>query len=519
MRPLRLAPRPRLPRRGVHPEEHPALREQPVDPAGPAGLTARPGAVVALACTAQFVDVVGVTVLIVALPLIQRDLGLDAGTLSWVAAGYALTFGGFLVAGGRAADRYGRRPMFAGGNALIAAGSLVCALAPAGWVLLAGRAAQGLGAALSVPAALAAVLAVVPPGVRRGRALGLWTMAGAAGGASGFVLGGLISEYAGWRWLFAVIGPLTLAAAMLTPLVLPPPVAPDLKPKLARYGNTTTARYPSGSRKWERAQPAPGRSGPGDRGRLDLAGALLSTLSAVLLILGFTRAEGGGFADPWAWAPLLLAPLAVLAFLAVERRVPDPLVPPGIWSVRSFRAGAAVAAVLTATTSGAAVIGTLFLQDVLEVSAAASGAGFLLFSAGVVAASTAVPAVLRRIGPVSAMSTGLGAVAAALGLQAVAVAQESFPLLLAGLAGAGLGLGVASVASTTHGTATVDESTAGLVGGLLNAAAQIGTAIGIAVLLLVASVRPGPAGQATAFTAASAVAALSALTLAVRARR
>jgi MFS family permease len=298
-------------------------------------------------------------------------------------------------------------------------------------------------------------------------------MAGGVGGAAGFVIGGLVTEYAGWRWLFAAIGPVALVAAGAGALLLPP--------------------------------------GRGERrGPLDVAGAALSTLAAVLLILGCNRAESAGFGDPSSWVPLLLTPGAVLAFVLVERRAADPLVPPAVWSIRSFRLGAGVAAVLTATTSGSAVIGSLFLQHVLAVSAAASGTSFLLLSGGVVASSLAAPAILRRLGPAYAMALGLTTIGVALGLEALSVAQRSFPGFLAGLALSGLGLGVASMASTTYGTTGAGEDTAGLIGGLLNAAAQIGTAVGIAVLLVVATRWSGsadePAGQTTAYLVAAGIA-------------
>ncbi|WP_327000848.1 MFS transporter [Dactylosporangium sp. NBC_01737] len=427
----------------------------------------RATAVVALACTAQFVDVVGVTVLIVALPMIQHDLGLGDATLSWVAGIYALAFGGFLVPGGRAADLAGRRTTFMLGSALVAGGSLLCALAGSGAVLLAGRAAQGLGAAVAVPAALAILLDAVPPGPRRNRALGLWTMAGAAGGASGFVIGGLITQAAGWRWLFAAIGPVALLAAVVTPLVV-------------RSGPPRTR--PAGN-------------------RLDLPGIVLSTTAVVLVILGFTRAQDHGFLDPFALVPLALAPLAGSAFVVVQRRSPAPLVPAAVWSARPFRLGTMVAVVLTATTSGAGVLGSLFLQHGLGLSAAASGTGFLLFSAGVVVSSTTAAAAIRRVGLPGAMATGLAVIAAAMTVEAAGVWHRSLPLFLAGLTVSGLGLGLASVASTTCATADTAGTTAGLVGGLLNAAAQIGTAVGIAVLLAIA-----PPTHATAYLAAAGAA-------------
>ncbi|MGA5298558.1 MFS transporter [Nucisporomicrobium flavum] len=401
-------------------------------------MAARARAVVAVACFVQFVDVVGVTLLIVALAAIQRDLGLGAPALSWAAAVYALVFGSLLVLGGRAADLAGRRVMFVGGNLAVVAGSALCAVAGGAGALIAGRALQGAGAAAAVPAALAAILAAVPDGPGRGRALGWWTLAGAAGGASGFVLGGVVTQAVGWRWLFAGVAAVALAAALL--------------------GLT----FPAGRRRG---------------GSLDVTGALLLTGSVVVLLLGLQQGP---------WPVLLLVPIGLWGFAVTERRVREPLVPPELWSVRSFGTGAAVASVLTATTGGAAVVGTLFLQEDLGVTAGGSGAVFLVFSIAVAAVSTVAPAVLRRAGPSAAMALGLAVVALALAGEAFAVAAGSLPLFVAGLGLSGLGLGVASVASTAYGTSEAGEERAGLVGGILNAAAQTGTAVGVAVLLLAA---------------------------------
>lgn len=428
----------------------------------------RAAGLLALVCTAQFVDVLGVTVLIVALPTIQHQLRLTSADLSWIAASYALLFGGFLLPAGRAADLVGRQLLFGLGSALVAAGALVCAVAGGAAAMLAGRALQGLGAALSVPAALAVLLSTFPAGKRRERALGIWTMAGAAGGASGFAVGGLVTQLVGWRWLFAAIVPWGIAAviAALGLLDADPPT-------------------PLGQRRSD--------AGSADRCGIDVPGALLSITAVVLLILGFTRAQDRGFANPSAWLPLALAPGAAAAFVAAERRSRAPLVPPRLWSVSQFRLGAGMAGILTATTSGTGVVGTLFVQHVLGVSAGASGAAFLMFSAGVVAGSTVAPAVIVRRGPVLAMTSGLAIIALGMTTQAVGVWQRSLPTFLIGLSLSGLGLGIASVGSTAYGTAATTDVTAGIVGGLLNAAAQIGTAVGIAALLVVAnSSRSGP---------------------------
>jgi len=449
-------------------------------------LGGRAGLVLALVCSVQFVDVLGVTVLVVALPAVQRDLVLDPATLSWVAAAYPLFFGGLLIVGGRVVDTYGRRAVFLGGTLVVTAASAVCALAPHGAVLLAGRALQGIGAAVAVPAALAVLLAVFPPGPRRDRALGAWTLSGALGGAAGFVLGGLVTEAVGWRWLFAALVPLGVAVVLF-----------------ARRAIEATK---------------------GTGTRPDVVGALLATATVILLILGFTRLGEHGLADWTVWLPLMSSASLGVAFLAVERTVRDPLVPPWVWSVGSLTLGGVVALVLTFVTSGANVVGTLFLQQVLGRSAGMSGAVFLAFSVAVALGSAVAATAVGRLGREWAMAAGLIVVAAAMTVGAAAVDRRALVLFLVSLVLSGMGLGVASVASTAHGTSTATDGNSGLYSGVLNAAAQIGTAVGIAVLLAGVAIGAGPPprsldatahGQAVAYLLAGAVALFTAVTVAL----
>ncbi|MEH0986056.1 MFS transporter [Micromonospora sp. CPCC 205556] len=450
----------------------------------------RAGLVLALVCSVQFVDVLGVTVLVVALPAVQRDLVLEPATLSWIATAYPLFFGGLLIAGGRVVDTFGRRAVFLAGTLSVTVASAVCALAQHGVVLLAGRALQGIGAAVAVPAALAVLLAAFPTGPDRNRALGAWTLCGALGGAAGFVLGGLVTQAVGWRWLFAALVPLGVAVVLV-------------------------ARGAIGAKEGSGARP-------------DLIGAGLATAAAVLLILGFTRAGEHGFTDWTVWLPLVSSAVLAVAFLAVERTVVDPLVPPWVWGVPSLALGGVIALVLTFTTSGANVVGTLFLQQVLDLSAGVSGAVFLAFSVAVALGSAAAPIVVGRLGRAWAMVAGLTVVAAAMPVSAVAVGRRALVLFLIGLVLSGVGLGVASVASTAHGTSTATDDNAGLYGGILNGAAQIGTAVGIAVLLSGVSIGAGPEprtldatarGQATAYLIAGVLALLTAAATAVLALR
>ncbi|MBL6276708.1 MFS transporter [Micromonospora fiedleri] len=450
----------------------------------------RAALVLALVCSVQFVDVLGVTVLVVALPTVRRDLGVDPATLSWIAGAYPLFFGGLLIVGGRVVDTFGRRRVFLAGTLVVTAASVVCALAQHGVTLLVGRAVQGIGAAVAVPAALAVLLAAFPAGPRRTRALGVWTLCGALGGAGGFVLSGLVTQAVGWRWLFVALVPVGVAVVILARRVI-------------EAGRGTTARP-------------------------DVLGAILVTGAAVMLILGFTRAGEYGFGNWSAWLPLLLSAVCTAAFLAVQRSVADPLVPPWVWTVPSLVLGALVALVLTFTTSGASVVGTLFLQQVLDLSAAVSGAVFLVFSAAVAAGSAGASGVVRRMRRVPAMVAGLVVVAGAMSVSAIAVDRRSLVLFVVSLFVSGAGLGVASVASTAHGTSTTADDNAGLFGGILNAAAQIGTAVGIAVLLAGVSIGAGPApgtpdanarGHLVAYLAAGLFALLTAALVALLARR
>ena len=222
-----------------------------------------------LLCVAQFVVVLDVTIVAIALPAIGRDLGFEPAGLQWVLSAYTLTFGGGLLLAGRVADLYGRRRAFRAGLLVFAATSLACALAPSAAALIGARAVQGAGAALVAPSALALLLATEPAGPARSRALAIWTAAAAGGGASGWVLGGLISSGPGWEWVFAVNVPVGLAGAMLAGRVLP-------------AGRERTAA------------------------RLDVPGALALTLGLAATLLGLSRAEHAG---PGAAATLVpLAP-------------------------------------------------------------------------------------------------------------------------------------------------------------------------------------------------------------------
>jgi MFS family permease len=217
--------------------------------------------VLALLCIAQVVVVLDVTIVAIALPTIQADLGLSPTVLGWVLTAYPVAFGGFLLAAGRLADRVGRRRMFAIGLAVFGAASLVCGLAPGGALLIAARIAQGLGAAMVTPAALALLTGAHPDGPARARALAWWTAAAAGGGAAGWVLGGLLTGLVGWRWVFLVNVPVCAAVVALTRRILP-----EHRPDRSR--------------------------------RIDAAGAVLGTAGLAGLVLAVSLAETRGLGDP-----------------------------------------------------------------------------------------------------------------------------------------------------------------------------------------------------------------------------
>ena len=444
---------------------------------------------VALPCVAQFVIVLDVTIVAIALPAIQADLGLSTSALAWVVTAYTLVFGGCLLAAGRLADRVGRRRAFGSGLMLFAAASLLCGLAPHGAVLLVARAVQGLGAALVSPAALALVTSARPEGKARARALGWWTAAAAGGGASGWVIGGLLSGLLGWRWVFLVNVPLCLAAAALAPRLLA---------------------------EWR--DPAPARA--------DVAGAVLVTTGLASLLLALTLAEARGPAAATTLSVAALAAVLLLGLRRVERRARDPLLRGDVLRRPGFAGANGVAAVLTAVTTPPILLCTLHAQHVLGLAPATAGLLFAPVNLAVIAGSLTGPRVVAALGERNAMAAGLGTVAVgALALHAVGVAVPALPSLLGGFVLLGAGLGVASVASTSCGTAVVEASDQGLASGMLASSAQLGTALGLAVVIPLAAARTQALGDTPAaqvagyqlgFTLAAVLAAAAALAVWLR---
>jgi MFS family permease len=381
---------------------------------------------IALLCAVQFVAVLDTTIVAVALPSIERDLGFSTATLQWVVTGYTLAFGGLLIPAGRAGDLLGHRRLFIAGLALFSAASAGCALAASAPMLVGLRALQGVGSALMTPAALALL---------RGRALGVWTAAAAGGGAAGWVLGGILTERYGWPAIFVVNVPLGLAGIALATRVLP-----------------------RGTRSHHGAS-------------LDLAGAAAITAALVALVYGCSQRSAPALAG----AALLLA-----AFVAVERRAADPILPLAVLRNRPFVNANVVAGALTAATTPAMLLSIIYQQQELHRSAVETGLMCVPFNLAVIAGS------LKG----GSMKAGLAAVAGGAALCLTGSFIGAYVVM-------GLGLGVAATASTTQGIAALPER-AGLASGLLNAAAQVGTVIGRATLT--------PLGARAGFIGAAAIA-------------
>src|ERR687894_280137 len=445
----------------------------------------RRGAALVLLCVAQFVDVLDVNAVIVALHSIGEDLGFSRAGLQWVVSAYVLFFAGFLLLSGRVADLWGRRRTFVAGLALFTVASVCCGLSVSPGVLVASRAVQGLGAAITAPAALSIITTMFEEGPERDRAVAAWTAVAAGGGAAGLLLGGLITDSLGWAWIFFVNVPVGVVGISLSYVLLP------------------ESRDLSASR------------------GLDLLGALTVTTGLVLLVLGLTRIEEAGIGSAPTLATLCLAAASFGAFVFVERRAADPLVPLGLFRLRGLVGPALVAFALTAATAPVSVLVTLYLQGALGYSASFAGLAGLPFSLCAIAGSVLGGRTAGRVGGRATMSLGLAVVAASALVTTGITAESGVGYVLAGAALSGLGLGCASVASTARGTSAVERGDRGLASGFMNTSAQVGTALGLAVLISLAAARTtalsggtgaGPealvAGYRLAFLAAAGVASL-----------
>ncbi|GAA1768835.1 MFS transporter [Nonomuraea bangladeshensis] len=418
--------------------------------------SAGPGITLAAVAVVQFMVSLDLSVVNVGLPSIAAGLGFSGVGLTWVIHAYALTFGGLLLLGGKAADRYGRKRVLLSGLVLFGLASLLGGLAQEPGHLVAARAAQGVGAAALAPAALALLTAAFPAGRARVRAFGVWSATNAAGGALGVLIGGVLTEYAGWRWVMFVNVPMAAVA-----LALVWRVAAGLA--LVRGG------------------------------RPDVLGAVLVTAGMTLLVFGIVRTAEFGWASPVTAVTLAAAVALLAAFAYVERTTArEPLIRLGLFANRSVAAANAYNLLLGAAMAAAFYFVSLYLQRVLGSGPALTGLQFLPFALAVVAGAALGVRLGYRLAPRTLMVLGgllTGAGFAWFGLISPDGAFLTDVLGPSVVAGAGFGLCLGPVVSTA--TAGVAAHESGTASGLLNSSRQLGAALGLAGLGTVAYGRAG----------------------------
>ncbi len=405
-----------------------------------------------LVCAAQLMIVLDGTIVNVALPTIQGSLAFSETSLSWVVNAYLLTFGGFLLLGGRAGDLFGRRRVFAFGLALFTFASLLCGLAGSQGLLVAARALQGVGGAIIAPAALSIIITTFKEPKERAKAMGIWGFVVSSGASIGVLLGGVLTQTMGWPWIFFVNIPVGLLALALCRPLLDPDPAPD-----------TT-------------------------GGFDLPGAFLVTASLVAAVYAIV---GAATNPPLLTALLLLLSAALMAgFAAVERRTGAPLVPPGVFArSRNLAVSNVVMALAVVGMVGWFFFSALYLQRVLGYDSLATGLAYLpaTIALGAISQGPSARAV-NRFGIKLTIIGGLSLMAAGLLLFARTPVEGNFLVdVLPGMLILGVGAAFAFMAVILSSTTGVPESEAGLASGLVNTSQQMGGALGLAVLAAVAA--------------------------------
>jgi EmrB/QacA subfamily drug resistance transporter len=443
--------------------------------APPGRRSVSPWLVLTLVCLAQFMVVLDATIVNVALPTLQEDLHFSPSGLQWVVNAYTLVFGGFLLLGGRAADLFGRKRLFLAGVVVFTAASLLDGLATGTGTLIAARALQGLGAALVSPAALSIVTTTFAEGKERTRAMGAWAAIAVGGGAMGMLLGGMLTEYASWRWIFFVNVPIGLATLVLA----------------SRFVPESTAGLEHRS--------------------FDLAGSISVTAGLITLVYAIVKTQDYGWTSPRTLGLLGVA-LALLAiFVAVEQRTREPLVRLSMLRTRSLSAANGVMLVVAGGMFAIFFFATLYAQQILHLSPVQTGLGFLPLTVGIVLTSGLAQALIPRFGVRTVVLAGTAIAAAGLLLFARASVDGSYlsdvlpPLLVMAV-----GLGLTFVPLTLIATTNVKGEDAGLASGLFNTAQQVGGALGLAILSTLAANRTsnaldGVQGSPSAHQQASAL--------------
>ena len=439
----------------------------------------------ALLCVVQFMVVLDIAIVNVALPSIKIDLGFSQSDLQWVISAYALVFGGFLLLGGRAADMLGRRRLFLGGLVVFTVASLLAGLAWSEASLLGARALQGLGAAVIAPAALSILSTTFTEGRERNIALGAWGAVGGFGAVAGVLLGGVLTDALSWEWIFFVNVPVGLAALVVTPFLL------------------------------QESRDAVGK-------KFDLPGAVLVTGGLSSVVYAITRAGQDGWLAAATLATFALSAALLSGFVVWELRHPDPLMRFGILRIRTV-SGANVAGFIMGTAMFSMFLMlTLYMQQVLGYSAMKTGVAYLAVAGTAIVWSAVAAQLVTRVGVKPVLVVGMAMLTAGLVyFTQVSVDGSYLGDLLPGFLVIGVGIGFSFVPISIAALAGVQPSEAGLASGLINTSQQIGGALGIAALSTIATSRTTDAiasgsappvalvdGFSTAFTAGAVIAAV-----------
>ncbi len=418
--------------------------------------------------------ILDVAIVNVALPSIKSDLGFSRTGLQWVITAYAILFGGALLLGGRLADLLGRRRMFVAGLAVFALSSLLCGFAWSSGSLIEFRALQGLGGALLAPAALSLLMTTFAEGRERNLALGIYGAASGSGAAAGVLLGGVLTSYFGWSWIFFLNVPVGAVAIALAPFLLR-----ESRAELAHR-------------------------------HFDVAGATSVTGGLMLLVYALTRATSDGWTSPVTVGLLGGAAALVAAFLAIESRSRSPLLPLRIFRLRALTAANVTMAIVGAVTFSEFFLLTLYVQDVLHYSAVQSGVAFSAFALAVVVTSNIAQVVVGRAGVRATLTGGLALAIASIALLVRLPVDghyfwDLFPAFVLG----GAGMGFSFVPVTIASLAGVERADAGVASGLVNTSRQIGGAIGLAAISTVAASATSSYANAHALAVSSAAATVN----------
>jgi len=410
------------------------------------------GLALAVLATGQFMVILDATIVNVALPAIQKALNFsNAAQLQWIVTAYALAFGGFLLLGGRLADLFGRRRMFMAGVALFALASLAGGLAQNPLMLITFRTIQGLGGALLAPAALSSVLNIFKEGQERNRALGIWSMVSGGGGAVGLLLGGLLTQYVNWRWIFFINVPIAVGVLLASKSFLP-------------------------------------EAAPTTKERVDIAGAVTITASLMALVYALAEAAQKGWTSGITIGSFIASAALMIAFIVNEKRVKHPLIDLSVFKRRNVSGGTALGILMPAALFGMFFYLSIYLQQILHYSPTKTGLADVPFTLVVIMVAGTLAPRVAKLNPKPILVAGPLVMTAGLAFfSRLPLHANYWTNVLPGIVLMSLGMALVFVTNTVVTTNGSSHQEAGLISGLLNTGQQIGGAIGLAVLSVIST--------------------------------